>query len=102
MKDNFLVLKQLSEIIKKNRNLTAKSSYTATLFSKGKVKIANKFGEESIETVTAFLAQDKKDIKEEVADLLYHLLVLLEYSDIPLQKVLKVLEKRMEKEKNID
>lgn len=97
MKDNFLVLKQLSEIIKKNRNSNVKSSYTASLLSKGKAKIANKFGEEAIETISAFLVQDKQDIQEEVADLLYHLLVLLEFSDVPLQKALEVLEKRMKK-----
>ena len=68
------------------------------MFLNGKIKIANKFGEESIETISAFLNQEKKDLCEETADLLYHLFVLLEHADVSLDDITKILEKRMKKQ----
>ena len=67
------IISQLSKTISAKRNQNPKESYTAKLFEKGKVKIANKLGEEAIETVSAFLSQSNNEIKEEVADLIYHL-----------------------------
>ena len=64
------------------------------LFEKGKIKIANKFGEEAFETVSAFLGEGKKEITEESADLLFHFMILLEDSNISLDEVLDVLKKR--------
>ena len=89
------IISQLSEIISAKRNQNPKESYTAKLFEKGKVKIANKLGEEAIETISAFLSQSDNEIKEEVADLIYHLLVLLEHSKISWEDILKKLETRM-------
>ena len=66
------------------------------LVKKGKVKIANKVGEEAVETVSAFLAQEKYELLEESADLIFHLIVLLEYSGSSFEDVIKVLAKRME------
>ena len=63
---------------------------------KGKIKIANKVGEEAVETVSAFLAQEKYELLEESADLIFHLIVLLEYSGSSFEDVIKVLAKRME------
>lgn len=71
------------------------NSYVSKLIKKGKVKIANKFGEEAFETVSAFLSQEKDNILEESADLIFHLMVLLECSDLSFDDVLKILEKRM-------
>ena len=48
-----------------------------------------------METVSAFLAQEKDELLEESADLVFHLIVLLEYSGSSLEDVIKVLEKRM-------
>ena len=85
--------------IKKNKSKLPEQSYTSKLFKKGKVKIANKVGEESTETITAFLSQGKKEIAEESADLIFHLFVLLEYSSVSPDDVFDVLFDRMNNEK---
>ncbi|MAY90260.1 MAG: phosphoribosyl-ATP diphosphatase [Rickettsiales bacterium] len=95
METKVKVLNQLIKIIKEKKNYSSDLSYTAKLFSKGKVKIANKVGEEAIEVISAFLSQEKKDVAEETADLIFHLFVLLEYAGISPEEVWKVLQKRM-------
>jgi len=90
------ILKELSLIIKDRKDNPKKGSYVSSLFEKGKIKIANKFGEEAFETVSAFLGEGKREITEESADLLFHLLILIEESDISLDDVLDVLKKRNE------
>ena len=90
------ILKELSLIIKDRKKNPSKDSYVSGLFEKGKIKIANKFGEEAFETVSAFLGEGKKEITEESADLLFHFMILLEDSDISLDEVLNVLKKRKE------
>ena len=89
------ILEELSQIIKKRKNKQAENSYVSKLFKKGKIKIANKLGEEAVETISAFLAEGKQDITEESADLLFHLLILLEESELSINYVLEVLKKRM-------
>ena len=96
MSEKFKILDKLIDTIKKSKNFDPSTSYTAKLFLNGKIKIANKFGEESIETISAFLNQEKKDLCEETADLLYHLFVLLEHADVSLDDITKILEKRNE------
>tara|TARA_B100001564_G_scaffold274780_1_gene236435 strand:+ start:844 stop:1134 length:291 start_codon:yes stop_codon:yes gene_type:complete len=86
---------ELSQIIKKRKKDLPKDSYVAKLFKKGKVKIANKLGEEAIETITAYLYEGKKELLEESADLMFHLLVLLEDSDLTIEEVEKTLKRRM-------
>ena len=100
MKEKIKILKELEELIKKKKNSSVKSSYTAHLFDKGKEKIANKFGEESFETVSAFLSQGKKEIIAESADVLYHLLVLLECSNLSIDDICDELKTRMKKKKD--
>ena len=90
------ILKELSLIIKDRKKNHLKGSYVSSLFEKGKIKIANKLGEEAFETVSAFLGEGKKEVTEESADLLFHLLILLEESNVSLDEVLDVLEKRKE------
>ena len=90
------ILKELSLIIKDRKENTSKDSYVSDLFEKGRIKIANKFGEEAFETVSAFLGEGKKEITEESADLLFHFMILLEDSNISLDEVLDVLKKRKE------
>ena len=85
----------LSKIIKKRKRDLPKDSYVAKLFKKGKVKIANKLGEEATETITAYLYEGKKELLEESADLMFHLLVLLEDADLTIEEVEKTLKKRM-------
>ena len=93
---NDKILEKLIVIIKKRKANLPNDSYVASLFKKGNVKIANKVGEEAVETISAFLAQEKIDIIEESADLIFHLLILLEDAGVSFEEVLKVLEERME------
>ena len=86
---------RLSQVIKKRKKDIPKNSYVAKLFKKEKVKIANKLGEEAVETVTAYLYEGKKELLEESADLIFHLLVLLEDSGLTIEEVEETLTKRM-------
>jgi phosphoribosyl-ATP pyrophosphohydrolase len=72
----------------------ADSSYVARLLAKGRLKIAQKLGEEAVETVVAALAQDDAALVGEAADLLFHLLILLNQRGIALADVLAELERR--------
>ena len=86
---------KLSQVIKKRKKDLPKDSYVAKLFGKGKVKIANKLGEEAIETITAYLYEGKKELLEESADLIFHSLIMLEDSGLTIEDVEKALSKRM-------
>lgn len=70
------VLDQLFQVIQSRKGGDADSSYTAKLFNKGRKKIAQKVGEEGLETAIAAVSETPADIAAESADLLYHLLVL--------------------------
>jgi len=69
-------------------------SYTAGLFEAGVKRIAQKVGEEGVETALAAVAGDREELANEAADLLYHLLVLLQASDLSLEDVVQTLESR--------
>jgi phosphoribosyl-ATP pyrophosphohydrolase len=70
------VLDRLFAVIEARRAADAGTSYTAQLFAAGRAKIAQKLGEEAVETVIAGAAGDAAQTTRESADLLYHLLVL--------------------------
>ncbi len=89
------VLSTLAETIKARRAETAEKSYTRQLLEAGPEKCAKKLGEEAVEVVIAGVHQSDEALCAEAADLLYHLLVLLEARQVPLSGVLAVLEKRM-------
>ena len=72
----------------------ASSSHTARLAAKGLPKVAQKLGEEAVETVIALVAQDDAAVRGEAADLLFHLLVALNLRGVPLADVLAELERR--------
>ena len=72
----------------------APTSYTVSLFKQGMPKIAQKVGEEAVETVIDAVAGHRNTLPGEVADLLYHLLVLLVGSKVSLQEVIAVLQQR--------
>ena len=84
----------LFEVIESRRQSPSDKSYTASLFSEGLPKIAQKVGEEGTEVVVAALAQDDRRLIEEVADLTYHTLVLLAARGLTPQDVMVELEKR--------
>ncbi|MGO1119567.1 phosphoribosyl-ATP diphosphatase [Rhodovibrionaceae bacterium A322] len=70
------VLDRLYRVILTRRGADPTSSHTAKLFFKGTDKIAQKVGEEAVETVIEAIKGDKEGLVSESADLLYHLLVL--------------------------
>jgi len=88
-------LSQLVEIIKQRREASAESSYTRTLLDAGTAYCARKMGEEAIETVIAALHDNDDALKLEAADLIYHLLVLLEVRGVAYEDVTGVLAERM-------
>ena len=90
----FKILKDLIVQIKKNKKKDPKISYTASLI-KGKNNISlKKFLEEAKELFKASHYKNKKNIKYEAADLLYHFLVLLEFKKISFSSILDELKKR--------
>jgi phosphoribosyl-ATP pyrophosphohydrolase len=88
-------LSRLAQTIAARRASDGGSSYTRQLLDAGPAKCARKLGEEAIETVIAALTQDDEALKGEAADLLYHLLVLLEARNVALDDVYNLLEARM-------
>ena len=80
--------------IAKRRGESPDQSYTAKLLSQGVEKCAKKFGEEAVELALASMKQDKAHVTAEAADVLYHLVVLLAASDVPLSSVMEELERR--------
>jgi phosphoribosyl-ATP pyrophosphohydrolase len=87
-------LKKLNATIAARKFSAPESSYTAKLLASGTEKCAKKFGEESFELAMAAVQNDKTQTANEAADVLYHLLVLLQSADVALADVLMVLEKR--------
>ncbi|MDN4503632.1 bifunctional phosphoribosyl-AMP cyclohydrolase/phosphoribosyl-ATP diphosphatase HisIE [Alteromonadaceae bacterium BrNp21-10] len=88
---------QLEQVIASRKGADAKSSYTASLYASGIKRIAQKVGEEGVETALAATVKDLEELKNESADLLYHLIVLLQASDLSLQDVVEVLKARHSK-----
>jgi len=89
------VLDKLYEIIEDRISSQKEGSYTVKLYQKGKPYIAQKVGEEASEVIVAALAETKERLIEEVADLLYHLLVLMAVSNVKPEDVYEELKRRM-------
>ncbi len=87
-------LEELAEIVQSRRVAAPDESYTARLFAQGRLKIAQKVGEEGLEAALAGVAQDEDRLIEESADLLFHLLVLLNERGVALREVLARLAER--------
>lgn len=87
-------LAKLTATIAERRSASADSSYVASLFAKGREKIAQKVGEEATETVIAAMAGDPAKLTAEAADLLFHLMVLLEDGGVTIDQVLAELDRR--------
>jgi phosphoribosyl-ATP pyrophosphohydrolase len=91
------VLQRLAALIHSRRQDSATKSYTRELLDAGPERCAKKLGEEATETVIAALVSDQTALTREAADLLYHLLVLLESRQIAWSDVLEELQSRMGK-----
>jgi phosphoribosyl-ATP pyrophosphohydrolase len=84
----------LFDVIEDRKNNPSENSYTASLFAAGLPKISQKIGEEGTEVVVAALSQNDQRVIEEVADLTYHVLVLLSIRGLTPAQVIAELEKR--------
>jgi phosphoribosyl-ATP pyrophosphohydrolase len=94
MSNRLDVLDQLAATIAARRGASPDASYTAKLLAKGVEKCAKKFGEEAVELAIAAVLQNKSEVTTEAADVLYHLLVLLAASNVPLSDVMDELARR--------
>jgi len=88
------VLSRLASTIAQRDSERPKGSYTAELLAAGVGKASQKVGEEAVEVVVAANSEDDERLASEAADLLYHLLVLLQARGVPLDAVLQELDKR--------
>ncbi len=88
------IIEKLAAAIAARKGAPAEESYTAKLLSKGVERCAKKLGEEAVETALAAMTGDKSHIASESADLLYHLLVLLEATGVTLADVTDELARR--------
>ena len=86
---DLVFLRELEALIYERKSKMPKGSYTTLMFKKGLDKIAQKVGEEAVETVIASKNKGSKETIEEASDLLFHLMLLLAEKNIPLHKSLK-------------
>lgn len=89
------ILEALYQTILSRKGADAGTSYVASLYAKGTAKIAQKVGEEAVETCIEALQGDPEKIKAESADLLFHLMILWADQNITPDDVMAVLESRM-------
>jgi phosphoribosyl-ATP pyrophosphohydrolase len=89
------VLAALADTIARRREASPDASYTAKLLAQGVEKCAKKLGEEAVEAALAAMSGDRDRLRAEAADVVYHLLVLLESSGVGLEEVMVELEGRM-------
>ena len=87
-------LETLAETISRRAQSDDENSYTRKLMKKGVAKCAKKFGEEAVELAIAAVERDRRQIRAEAADVLYHFLVLLEASGVTLSDVVGELQGR--------
>ncbi|MCH1625786.1 bifunctional phosphoribosyl-AMP cyclohydrolase/phosphoribosyl-ATP diphosphatase HisIE [Fredinandcohnia quinoae] len=92
--DRFAIISELESLIAAREAERPEGSYTTYLFEKGIDKILKKVGEEAAEVIIAAKNREPEELKWEVADLLYHLIVLLREQKLPLDDVLTALKKR--------
>ena len=88
------VLTRLAKTIESRKGEDEKKSYAAKLFARGPEKCAEKFGEEAVEAIIAAAKGDKKNLTEEAADVLFHMLIMLSSRDVKWKDVLAELERR--------
>ncbi|NMH68959.1 bifunctional phosphoribosyl-AMP cyclohydrolase/phosphoribosyl-ATP diphosphatase HisIE [Bacillus sp. RO3] len=91
------ILLTLEKLIEEREIHRPEGAYTTYLFEEGVDKILKKVGEEASEVIIAAKNRDQEELKWEVADLFYHILVLLREQKLPLQDILGVLVERHNK-----
>lgn len=90
-------LSELEKLIRSRKKEKPEDSYTTYLFERGVDKIAQKVGEEAVETVIEAKNQNQKDFVGEVSDLVYHLMVLLVEKGVSLKQIIGRLQERHKK-----
>ncbi len=95
------VFTELYKVIETRRAEPQEGSYTCYLFDKGLDKILKKVGEECAETIIAAKNGNKEETVGEIADLLYHVLVMMVNEGIPLTDVTAELDRRSQKIGNL-
>lgn len=95
--DRFAVLGELERVIAEREADRPEGAYTTYLFDKGVDKILKKVGEEASETIIAAKNKDNAELRLEVSDLIYHLLVLLQERKLPLDEIMQELSARHER-----
>lgn len=93
----FAVLSELEQLIDERYNTRPEGAYTTYLFDKGLDKILKKVGEETAESIIAAKNNDNAELRYEVSDLIYHLLVLLRAQGLKLDDIMQELELRHER-----
>ncbi|MGG4132296.1 bifunctional phosphoribosyl-AMP cyclohydrolase/phosphoribosyl-ATP diphosphatase HisIE [Paenibacillus illinoisensis] len=93
----FDVLAELESVIAQREVERPEGAYTTYLFDKGVDKILKKIGEEASETIIAAKNKDNDELRLEVSDLMYHLLVLLQERKLPLDDIMAELSRRHER-----
>ncbi len=89
-----MILDELYKIIEDRKKKMPENSYVASLFKKGADRIIQKVGEESTEVIIAAKNENKQRIISEIADLFFHLLIMLSLFKITPDDIFKELEKR--------
>ncbi len=97
--DPFLL--NLIKIIQNRKHNVNSNSYTRSLFESGTKRMAQKVGEEGVETALAAVTNDKQELINEAADLLFHLMVLLEDQELGLSDVVACLAERLKAGKDL-
>ena len=92
--DDLMFLKYLQDFIDKRKREMPQGSYTTTLFEDGLARMAQKVGEEAIETVIEAMAGNDERLLYESSDLVYHLIVLLSYKGYRIEDIARELKKR--------
>ena len=87
-------LSDLARIVAERAAASPEKSYTAKLVAGGPARAAKKLGEEAVEAAIAAVQGDRAALTAEAADVLYHLLVVLQAGGVPLQDVMAELERR--------
>lgn len=87
-------LYELEQLLASRKTADPASSYTAKLYASGTKRIAQKVGEEGVETALAATVNDRHELTNEASDLMYHLLVLLQDQDLDLSTVIENLRTR--------
>lgn len=87
-------LDTLESVIRSRRGADPATSYTASLFATGRAKIAQKVGEEAVETVIAAIRDDCTELIGEATDLLFHLMVLLADAGLSLDDIRAEMRRR--------